>query len=120
LQDSDGGIKDEDMNTKIWETAYVTSALSGKTWSQIMQKFDKQIIVTESIPPKSPAPAPLEKVAIKKTKPASVNIEKAHTEDPKNNDSIQNTANAIEATPAPEDNAQKSWFTKLLESIFGY
>ena len=32
IQDTDGGVKDSNMQNKIWETAYVTSALSGKTW----------------------------------------------------------------------------------------
>lgn len=41
IQDTDGGTKNENIQNKIWETAYVTSALSGKTWNQIMQKFEK-------------------------------------------------------------------------------
>lgn len=48
IQDTDGGIKNlpaglegENLQNKIWETAYVASALSGKTWNQIMQKFEK-------------------------------------------------------------------------------
>ena len=49
VQDTDGGIKDTDLNTKIWETAYVASALSGKTWNQIMQTFPKESLPTASI-----------------------------------------------------------------------
>ncbi len=41
IQDTDGGIKDADSQTKIWETSYVASVLSGKTWNQIMQNFQK-------------------------------------------------------------------------------
>ena len=41
IQDTDGGIKDADLQTKIWETSYVASVLSGKTWNQIMQNFQK-------------------------------------------------------------------------------
>lgn len=40
-QDTDGGIKDEYLQNRIWQTAYTLSALSGKTWNQIMQKFEK-------------------------------------------------------------------------------
>ncbi len=40
-QDTDGSIKNENKENKIWETAYVITALSGKTWNQIMQKFEK-------------------------------------------------------------------------------
>lgn len=40
-QDIDGGIKNTDLKSKLWETTYATSALSSKTWNQIMQKFEK-------------------------------------------------------------------------------
>ncbi len=40
-QDLDGGVKGENIKTRIWETAYAITALSGKTWNQIMQKFEK-------------------------------------------------------------------------------
>ena len=41
MQDADGGTKNDDKKSKLWETAYVATALSGKTWNQIMQKFEK-------------------------------------------------------------------------------
>ena len=44
MQDTDGGIKNENLNNKIWETAYVASILSDKTWNQIMQKFEKPVV----------------------------------------------------------------------------
>ena len=47
-QDTDGGIKNENINNKIWETSYVLTSLSGKTWNQIMQKFDKPVLVTDT------------------------------------------------------------------------
>ncbi len=43
-QDADGGIRGENINSRIWETAYAISAVSGKTWSETMQKFEKQEI----------------------------------------------------------------------------
>ena len=39
-QDLDGGIKDSDLNNRIWQTSYVLASLSGKSWNQVMQKFD--------------------------------------------------------------------------------
>lgn len=41
-QDIDGGIKNENLQNKIWQTSYVLASLSGKTWNQVMQKFEKQ------------------------------------------------------------------------------
>ena len=38
-QDTDGGIKNEYLQNKIWETAYAIISVSGKTWNQIMQDF---------------------------------------------------------------------------------
>lgn len=40
-QAEDGGTKNEIVENKIWETSYILTALSGKTWNQIMQKFNK-------------------------------------------------------------------------------
>ncbi|MEK7081158.1 MAG: DUF4430 domain-containing protein [Patescibacteria group bacterium] len=111
IQDTDGGIKNENTQNKIWETAYVASALSGKTWNQIMQKFEK---------PKMPAvieTAPIKNThitkasVIKKVKPKLENLVS------------QNTAaviNAVTPTPATikTENSQKGWFARLLENIF--
>src|SRR3989344_5329259 len=44
IQDTDGGIKNENLNSRIWETAYVVSTLSGKTWNEVLQKFEKREI----------------------------------------------------------------------------
>ncbi len=55
-QDQDGGIKNENKDTKLWETIYVLSAISGHSWTEIMQKFGKPImeqkveIIEEKIP----------------------------------------------------------------------
>ena len=35
------GQAGDNIKSKLWETAYAASALSGKTWNQIMQKFEK-------------------------------------------------------------------------------
>src|SRR3989344_5718332 len=90
MQDADGGIKGENINSRIWETAYAISAASGKTWSQTMQKFEKQEI----------KPAPQTKKA---APPPEPEIEKE----------IPPPATAEVSEPP------KSWFKKLLENIFG-
>jgi len=111
IQDIDGGIKDENMKNKIWETAYVASALSSKTWNQIMQKFEKPKIpvIMEAAPIKN---THITKASvIKKVKPKLENL------------ASQNTAAAINAAaPSPAtikiENPQKGWFARLLENIF--
>lgn len=60
LQDRDGGIKGEDLNNRIWETAYAISAVSGKTWNEVMQKFEKQEIKPEQKVKKAAAPKKLD------------------------------------------------------------
>ncbi|MFA6273935.1 MAG: prenyltransferase/squalene oxidase repeat-containing protein [Candidatus Paceibacterota bacterium] len=42
-QDADGGIKNDNLQNRIWETAYVITATSKKTWNEIMQKFPKPL-----------------------------------------------------------------------------
>ena len=101
IQDIDGGIKNlsagkegENMQNKIWENAYVATALSGKTWNQIMQKFEKpKIIIVAQTP---------QKLARKQALTATV--VNAVTESP--------VATKIE-TP------KKGWFARLLEYILG-
>jgi hypothetical protein len=76
LQDTDGGIKGENMQNKLWQTAYATSALSGKTWNQIMQKFEKPKIPAVKQSPKKFARTVLAK--------SNAVIEETPTEIPKN------------------------------------
>lgn len=40
-QDNDGGMKNENMDNKIWETSYAITASSNKNWIGIMKKFEK-------------------------------------------------------------------------------
>jgi len=107
VQDTDGGIKNlstekegENIQNKIWETAYVASALSGKTWNQIMQKFEKiekpienKIIV--NIPKKILKKEMLTATVINTITPPSITTETTQTEIPK-----------------------KSWFRNFLDKIF--
>ena len=93
IQDTDGGIKNENIKNKIWETAYVASILSGKNWNQLLQKFEKpEMTIVTNLPKKN-----LKKQELTAT-----------------------TINAI-SNPIPEakkDNSKKNWFIKLIENIF--
>ncbi len=117
LQDIDGGIKnlqadkeDGNLQNKIWETAYVASALSGKTWGQIMQKFEKP---AEGLNLPTKEVSPVKQISKKSAKKIST---------------LAQTATAINAiTPSSnltpknlEILPRKSWFARLLESIFGF
>lgn len=102
LQNTDGGIKDENLNNRIWETAYVVSALSGKTWNQTMQSFEKPK-GTGTVLGASIKIAP-KKVAVK----------------PK----IKNMATVINTVNLPSKSTQteptkRNWLMKILGNIFG-
>lgn len=91
-QSADGGIKEADTNSKMWETAYVASILSNKTWNEIMQKFKKPLEITANISTQA-KPETLKKITKKETNlPTAIQIDQ----------------------PAP----QKSWW-KSLWRIFG-
>jgi len=119
LQDIDGGIKEENLQNKIWQTAYVLSALSGKNWNQIMQKFNK---------PKESEGQSLENSARivlgnSKEKKVEQKIVKKSLQKLENLES-QNTATVINAiNDLPTQNTEerqpvkKNWFRNLLEKI---
>ncbi|MFA6257335.1 MAG: prenyltransferase/squalene oxidase repeat-containing protein [Candidatus Paceibacterota bacterium] len=103
IQDTDGGIKDENLQNRIWKTSYVVSALSGKTWNQIMQKFEKVKI------PQAPAPAP--------EKPKTVIFTKPTPPEP------PTAPEALEAPLPPQienTKPEQSWFGKFFGYIFGF
>ncbi len=106
LQDTDGGVKNESLQNKIWETAYVVSALSGKTWNQILQKFEKSSATTEVSPVK----------VVKKEKPKDVAIVSEPQELAPSVVSDATEENKIEGKSAP----QKSWFSILWDTVFGF
>lgn len=96
LQDEDGGIKNENIQNKIWETIYVVSSLSNKTWNQIMQKFEKPKIQISTENPKKFA---------KKIKSVKLNASAINANTPPTN------FTQIEIT-------EKSWLVKFLDKIF--
>jgi hypothetical protein len=114
IQDTDGGlpaqtgIKDENIQNKIWETAYVISALSGKTWNQTMQTFKKEDL------PKAIVTTVKKTLAIaqtpKTTKPAIII-------DNQNTTSVINAITPLSTTTQTEA-PKKNWFMRLLSNIF--
>ena len=96
-------IKNENLENRVWQTAYVISALSDKTWNQIMQNFEKvEPLTTITVQPKQPTPKP------KIVKPKTENL------------TNQNTAtviNSVVPTSAPETE-EGNWFSKLLSKFF--
>jgi len=128
-QDIDGGIKNENMDNKLWETAYVVSTLSGKTWDQIMQKFEKpQEFITiqeqETLNAKlDKILALLEKKEIPKidtTKDTTQNKKTVSTSEKEKieNLSIQNTATIINSLEQENNTPKNEWFKNILNKIF--
>lgn len=101
LQDTDGGIKGEILEHRIWETAYVIPALSGKNWNQIMQDFAKQETQKIVPPPKKSAP---------KTKTENLPVSLPPPEE---------AISAVQDTIVKNTQPPGNWFTKLLRNIFG-
>ncbi len=102
VQDTDGGIQDENVQNEIWKTAYVTSALSGKSWNQVMQKVEKPVTQTEK--PNS-VTQKTDQIIIKKYTPQIPAI----------NTIIETpSSSVVEKTEIP----RKNWFVRFWENIF--
>jgi hypothetical protein len=106
-QDTDGGIKNENIQNKLWETAYVLTVLSEKTWNQIMQKFDP----IESLPR-------ITRTTVISERPASNGIKiqaKEITASPINTiEGIENN------TPQIDSSSKTSKFRIFLNKILGF
>ncbi len=110
-QDTDGGIKNEDLNNKLWQTTYVLKALSGKTWNQVMQNFEKKEIAIARIIEK-PKVVPIVKktiVKIPEDKTPMENLEEIV---------VQNTAEVINAIEETEQK-KTGFFARVFKNIFG-
>ncbi len=105
-QDIDGGIKETDLNSKIWETAYVLSSVAGNPWNQTIQKF------------KQPEPE-VKPVAVEKQ-----NILKPKITKTKNLESISATPPAPEiiiptnTVPVKKENGFKRFINKIMGIFF--
>jgi len=124
-QDTNGSVKSENPEHRIWETAYMLTALSGKTWNEIMQEFEKaptanpdsasgQSVGSETKTPIEKTPKQAAKKVITKTEETSP-IKEIPTP-------VENQANAINALPdsPAEDKEEKGWFSKFFGAIFGF
>ncbi|MFA6520386.1 MAG: prenyltransferase/squalene oxidase repeat-containing protein [Candidatus Paceibacterota bacterium] len=98
IQDADGGVKDENIKNKIWKTAYVVSALSGKTWNQAMEKFEK--IETQKNIEK---PKKILKQKVAETAPAT-----------------PATLTPPLPSESPIENSEEGWFGKFFQYIFNF
>ncbi|PIR68839.1 hypothetical protein COX93_01370 [Candidatus Nomurabacteria bacterium CG_4_10_14_0_2_um_filter_30_12] len=97
------------IKNKIWETAYVVTALSNKTWNQIMQKFEKPIntIIVEEKNVLEEKINKVSKTPTQKTKKIA-------------NQNISTAISAFDNTKIINNQTiKKNWFKKLLENIFG-
>ena len=113
-QDIDGGIKENDVNTKIWQTSYVLSALSGKTWNQIIQKFEKPVIIEEKkIEDKTITKEIPTKAEIKKQTKKITRIENIAKKN------IASPINAINQIQEEKTIPKQNWFRRLISAIFG-
>ncbi len=124
-QDEDGGVKGEtletDIKNRIWQTAYAVIAISGKSWNEIMQKFDRPIeeIVDEKVNEKlEEILTLLEKQKVTKVIANKKEIVKETIPVTSKLDSIKNTAsviNAFENTNSKTNPPAKNWFMKILD-----
>ncbi|MEI8270550.1 MAG: prenyltransferase/squalene oxidase repeat-containing protein [bacterium] len=114
-QDIDGGIKENDINTKIWETSYVLSAMSGKTWNQIMQKFEKPIIIEEKKIEEKPI---IKEITIKKE--VKIQNKKMNKIENIAKNNIASPIIAINQLQEEKITPNQNWFSKLLKTIFGF
>jgi len=101
-QDADGGIKNENVKNKIWQTSYAITATSGKTWNEIMQKFEKLTIPNLKNTNNSNQIKFIKKIQkFQKTVPV-----------------IETKQNQEQTLPAPVN--KKNIFRRIFEALFGF
>ena len=127
-QDADGGITEKNLNNKIWETAYATSVISGKTWNQIMQKFETPSLASDGVKTLLTISTPsstINKIAKNKAKQDTIEIVKTQKNN-LNRITSKNTANIIDATKninqtkSLENSKKQNWFMQFLGKIFKF
>ena len=58
-QQTDGGLEDtntDDVDTRVWSTAYAIPAILHKPWSQILNNFSKPVVINNPLPKVSEEP----------------------------------------------------------------
>ncbi len=99
-QGENGEIKADSIEGRIWQTAYAVKALSGKTWLETMQKFEK----------------PAETISLEKPIEKKIVLKETLKTLPKKQQAT------IQAVPTEIKNIQQEkpgWFKNLLTKIFG-
>ncbi|MEK7572545.1 MAG: hypothetical protein AAB493_01675 [Patescibacteria group bacterium] len=127
-QDTDGGIKNEYLQNRIWETAYTLAALSGKTWNQTMQKFEKtEELKGQSLknPQRTVLKKEITKTLEKDPKRKITSNGAGNKEQKLKNSANQNVATAITAvsnspTVIKTETPKRNWFMRFLSKIFGF
>ena len=105
-QESDGGLglSSDILTNRIWSTSYAVPAILHKSWTNIMQDFNKQNIV--------------EKKVISASKPKSSNSKIVQSKKKNTISSNSLTANAINASPENISVAKKGQLLTKLKSPF--
>jgi len=120
-QDEDGSVKADSIQNKIWQTSYILTSLSGKTWNEIMQKFEKP----KTEPKTEVTQVPQKEIIKTETK----KIVKVIKNDKKKLESLatQIVASPITATinnpvkeKIPEPVKKENWFKRFFRKIFGF
>jgi len=107
-QEKDGGMKDDNLENRIWQTAYTLTSLSGQSWNEIMQKFNEKIVEKKEIKENIiESKSIIRKMAVKK----SENIEQKNI--------LASAVNAIEINKV-EPNQKQNWFRKVINILFGF
>lgn len=102
-QDIDGGIKNEILKNRIWETAYALNGVGDKNWNEILQDFNKQ--ETKKVSKKSQL----------------TKITEPETQEVGTNNSNQGEVLGIETTSSvvnTEETPKKTWFGRMFKKIF--
>ncbi|MBP7006642.1 MAG: terpene cyclase/mutase family protein [Candidatus Pacebacteria bacterium] len=102
-QDIDGGIKNEILKNRIWETAYAVNGIGEKNWNELLQDFSKQEI-----------------------KKVSKRIQASNTEKPKLEEPEQTNENqgevlgdeTMEEYIDTQETPNKTWFGRIFNKIF--
>ncbi|MEI7765566.1 MAG: prenyltransferase/squalene oxidase repeat-containing protein [bacterium] len=109
-QDIDGGMKEYSLENRIWQTSYVLTSLSGKTWNQLMQKFEKQVTEINEIKTE----VKIENIK-KNTQPKIKQISKKI-----NSLASVNVASTISAVDQNIEPVKKqTWFRRFINKLFG-
>jgi len=120
-QDSDGGIKEENLQNRIWQTAYALTSASNKTWNQIMQKFTAPSLASDVVKTIDISTNPLLENINNNSYQAKFSKELKKYNPSLTSEGVQKT-NKLEINPTITTPAVKkpNWFKRILNIIFGF